>query len=189
MTFKVEKPSGMSSEAVRNGTGKTWEEWVELLDADNAATLNHTQIAALIVEKYGISGWWGRGVAVGYEQAKGLRVVGQGSDGYAASASKTVNVPVERLWAAFARDDQRRQWLGEAPVEVTTATEPKSVRMKWLMDDSRVSIDFYSKGENKSNVNLQQSRLADLEGVAEAKAFWKQALERMKSQVESSATK
>ncbi len=44
----VENPNGMSSEAIKNGTGRSWEEWVALLDAANAMSMNHTKLAKYI---------------------------------------------------------------------------------------------------------------------------------------------
>jgi len=174
----------MSSEAIRNGTGRTWEEWTALLDAENAASMSHAEIARMVAEKYALDGWWAQGVTVGYEQIKGLRVKGQTSDGFAANASKTVNVPLERLWRLWGDDALRAQWLDPALVTVTTATENKSFRARWNADDTRISADFYAKGEQKSSVALQHSRLPDLEVTAERKSFWKEAMERMKKVAE-----
>jgi hypothetical protein len=183
----VENPSGMSSEAVQNGTGRTWEEWTALLDADNAGSLSHADIAKLIAEKHGLDGWWGQGVAVGYEQIKGLRVKGQTSDGFAANASKTLQVPLERLWAVWGDEALRAEWLDPALVTVTTATENKSFRARWNADDTRISVDFYAKGEGKSSVALQHSRLPDLEVTEARKAFWKEAMARMQKVAEGGA--
>lgn len=181
----IDNPNGMSSEAVQNGTGRTWEEWTVLLDADNASALTHAEIAKLIVEKHGLDGWWGQGVAIGYEQIRGLRVKGQTSDGFAANASKTINVLIDRLWRLWGDAELRDQWLDGALLTVTTATENKSFRAKWNADDSRISADFYVKGDNKSSVALQHSRLPDLDAVNEKKVFWKESIERMKAMAES----
>ena len=44
--------------------------------------MNHKEFVALIPGPGQMSnGWWQQSVAVGYEQARGLRVVGQASDG------------------------------------------------------------------------------------------------------------
>lgn len=67
------KVAGLSDEAVRSGTGKSWAQWVRLLDAIDAATLPHRDIAAHLREVHQIGGWWAQGVTVGYERIKGLR--------------------------------------------------------------------------------------------------------------------
>ena len=46
--------AGMSDAAVAAKTGRSWLEWVRLLDADNAAALPHREIAALVHEKHDV---------------------------------------------------------------------------------------------------------------------------------------
>src|SRR5436190_23296914 len=98
MPKSQEKYGGISSEAVRARTCKAWEEWIALLDAENAQTLPHKEIAALLSDQYGVLPWWCQMVTVGYEQARGLRAVHQSVDGYSASASKTINAPLSVLY-------------------------------------------------------------------------------------------
>lgn len=72
-------------------TGRTRGEWYALLDAENAATWPHADIAAWLHREHGVDGWWAQGITVAYEQARGMRLPGQQSDGsFAAGASKTV---------------------------------------------------------------------------------------------------
>ncbi len=182
-----DNPNGMSPEAIKNGTGRTWDEWVALLDAAGGTSMTHTELARYVLENYELSGWWAQGVAIGYHHAKGLRPRGMTSDGFAANASKTVAVPVETLWRLWGDDALRAQWLDPALVTVTTATENKSFRARWNADDSRISADFYAKGEAKSSVSLQHTRLANQEEIAVMKAFWKAAIERMKEIAERGA--
>ena len=75
--------SGVSSEAVAKATGRNWEEWeewLEFLDGLDTQGKNLREIVALIAGPGELSnGWWQQSVAVGYEQARGLRVIGQTS--------------------------------------------------------------------------------------------------------------
>lgn len=56
--MSTEKAGGVSSEAVQKATGRTWDEWLALLDADGAQQLSHPQIAILVREKHGAPDWW-----------------------------------------------------------------------------------------------------------------------------------
>jgi hypothetical protein len=60
-------------------------------------------------------------VTVGYERIRGLRDRGQRRGGeYEATKSRTFNIPVERLFDAFANARIRRRWYapsGEVRVE------------------------------------------------------------------------
>lgn len=172
-------PNGMSPEAIRKGTGHTWEEWIRLLDAAGAESMNHTELAKYVLENHEISAWWAQGVAIGYEHDKGLRPRGMTSDGFAANASKTLPIPLDRLWRLWGDDDLRAQWLDPDLLTVTTATENRTFNAKWNADGSRVSVNFGAVGDDRSKFGLQHSRLATSEEIAERKAFWKTAIARL----------
>jgi hypothetical protein len=104
-----------SDEVIRSNTGRTWDEWFALLDGWGAARRPHPEIARWLVEEHDVGGWWAQGVTVAYEQARGLRDPGQRRGGlYEANASKTVAVPVERLYEAFADPALRERRLPDA---------------------------------------------------------------------------
>src|SRR5215212_4436595 len=107
---RVAEP-GVSDAAVQRATGKSWDEWLALLDAWQGTTHNHTEIARHVHETYGIDGWWAQNVTVGYERARGMRALHERPDGFSGNASKTFPVPVERLFAAFVEQDERERWL------------------------------------------------------------------------------
>lgn len=176
--------NGISSEAVRKATGRTWNEWFALLDADAAHTLAHPAIALLLGEKYGVQDWWRQMVTVAYEQERGLRERHQKADGFAVSLSKTVNVPVEALFAAWADAEQRELWLPDAPLSIRKATQPKSARMDWEDGATRVSAEFSAKGPNKSQVSLQHSKLPDSDAAGALRVYWSSALVRLKLHLE-----
>jgi uncharacterized protein YndB with AHSA1/START domain len=73
--------SQVSSKSVREATGRGWEEWLEALDAAGAAGWDHKEIVAYLeCEHPEVSSWWRQSIAVGYEQARGKRVVGETAD-------------------------------------------------------------------------------------------------------------
>ena len=72
----------MSDAAVQRRTRKTWPEWFVALDSTGARTMSHREIVAVLREEFGIPDWWQQMVAVGYEQARGLRKKHEGPDGY-----------------------------------------------------------------------------------------------------------
>ena len=80
-----------SDEAVRSATGRSWADWFAALDSEQlGATPSHQAIVAAATS-LGASAWWAQGIAVGFEQARGLRQPGQSQDGtFAVSVSKTV---------------------------------------------------------------------------------------------------
>ena len=89
------------------------------------------QIARWLNEVHQVDGWWAQSITVGYERARGMRAVYQKADGFAASASKTVGVPVERLYAAFADEALRARWLPNAPLTIRSERPAKALHATW----------------------------------------------------------
>jgi hypothetical protein len=167
--------AGMSDATIRRKTGRTWAEWVEVLDAFGAKEKPHREVAAHVFS-LGVDGWWSQCVTVGYERIRGLRERGQRRSGsWEASKSKTYNVPVETLFDAFASTRKRKRWLGDVALTVRTAKKPKSMRITWD-DDTSVDLWFQSKGPAKSSVAVQHVKLATKEAAASRKQFWSERL-------------
>ena len=177
--------AGVGSEAVARATGKAWDEWLALLDRAGAKKMPHKEIALLLSRKFGVPDWWSQMVTVGYEQARGLRDVYQKADGYAANASKTVEVGVERLYEAWRDPKALARWLPKAPLEVRRSTGGKSLRMTWTAGGSRVEVNFHAKGAGKSQVQVEHAKLPNPSSVIRQKQFWSQALERLKALLEA----
>jgi hypothetical protein len=167
--------AGMSDAAVKARTGCTWERWVRSLDSHGATDLPHREIARLISRKYKTSGWWAQMVAVGYERIRGLRARGQRRDGaYEASKTKTLPVPVSRVYRGFADTRFRRRWLPQ-PLKIRTTTRNRSMRLGW-QDGTLVQVSFARKGAAKARVVVQHIRLPTQEAATQMKAFWAERL-------------
>ena len=182
----VSAPPPVSDESVRKATGRGWDEWFAILDDAGAAGWKHPDIARWVVAEHGISGWWAQSVTVGFERARGLRAEHERPSGFSLSATKTVHVPVEQLYEAFADAKQRNAWLGHA-ARVRSSTEPRTVNLDWG-DGSRVAARFTAQGPAKSQVALQQDPLADASAVEDLRAFWRLRLADLKKRLEGGAT-
>jgi hypothetical protein len=183
----VEGPAlATSDEAIRRRTGRGWEEWFELLDEWGAHERPHREVARWVAEQLGIEPlvWEAQAITVSYERARGLRAVGQRPDGFAITAQKTLAVPVERLYQAFADEALRRRWLPDDELRERTATKPKSVRFDWGDGETRVHVTFMAKGEAKSTAALEHRRLPDAEDAERMKTFWRERLTALKSRLE-----
>ena len=180
-------PLVVSEESIRERTGRGWEEWFDLLDDWGAAEQPHREIARWVASQLHIEplGWNAQAITVSYERARGLREVGERSDGFAAGASKTVAVPVEHLYDAFVDESRRREWLPDADLRERTATRPKSARFDWGDGTTRVHVSFVSKGAARSTVAVEQLRLADAGESQRMKAFWRERLSALKAHLEA----
>lgn len=180
--------AGMSDAAVRAKTERDWGEWVRALDADGVADLGHGQIAAHVQERYGLSGWWAQTVTVGYERIRGLRAIGQrrGTGRYQASKSKTFQVSVSRLYAAFADPAERARWLPDVDMSIRTAKADRSMRIGWP-DGTSVQIWFTAKGPSKAQVAIQHADLAGNADRDDRKTYWAERLEALADHLRSAA--
>src|SRR6266550_1233837 len=134
--------AGMSDGSVKQATGKTWAEWVRLLDEAGSMSKPHRDTVRL-VHALGTPDWWSQMVTVGYERIRGLRDKGQRrGGGYEAGKSKTFNVPVRDLFDAFVK-----QLPSNAVVKSKTAN--KRLRLAWN-DGTTVEAIFTSKARRKS---------------------------------------
>ena len=177
--------AGISTAAVSKATGHGWNYWLRVLDKAGAAKLPHKEIVALLYNKLGLrKSWWVQMVTVGYEQARGLRKLNQKADGFVATVSRTVGVPISALFAAW-EEGRRGDWLPDA-IEVRRATKNKSMRITWP-DGSGVDVNFYDKGGSKAVVAIEQGKLPDEGAVAAVKQLWGSTLDRLKSTLEGKA--
>jgi hypothetical protein len=175
-----------SDAALANATGHAWEHWFALLDEWGALSRPHKEIARWLHREHGVPGWWAQGVTVGYEQARGLRAPGERPDGFSVSASKTVDVAVERLWEAWADEALRERWLPGAELGLRKATAPRNARYDWEDGSTRVVVYFEPRGDAKSNVALAHERLPDAETAAEMQTWWRERLAVLKTLLEGS---
>lgn len=175
----------ISDEAIRGSTGRDWSEWFAVLDAWEGHQREHRDIAAWLGREHGVDSWWAQGITVAYEQARGKRAPGQRADGtFAASASKTVAVSVERLFDAFADERLRERWLSGSELRVRTARRARSLRADWDDGATRVNINFTATRTGKSQAALQHERLPDADSAEEMKAWWRERMATLKRMLE-----
>ncbi len=176
-----------TEENIRARTGRGWEEWFDLLDEAGAAEMTHRDMARWLAAEQGndLLAWNVQAVVGSYERARRGRQVGEHEDGFTVTASKTVAVPIERLYAAFVDADQRAHWLPDAELRERTVIEPRSARFDWGDDGSRVHVALTAKSEEKSMAALTHERLPDGKEAARMKAFWRERVAGLKEVLES----
>jgi uncharacterized protein YndB with AHSA1/START domain len=189
-TAPQDAPLVVSDDAIRERTGRGWEQWFDLLDEWGAAERPHRDIARHVAAELGIEplGWNAQAIALSYERARGLRAVGQRADGFGVTASRTVAVPVDRLFDAFVEESLRARWLPGGRLHERTATRPRSARFDWGEGETRVHVTFDDRGDGRSTAAVEHSRLPDAEEAERMKAFWRERLAALKSQLEGGAS-
>jgi Domain of unknown function (DUF4287) len=174
----------VSEDKVRQETGRGYQEWFGLLDEWGGTTHSHAEIARRLMDEHAVPGWYAQTVTVAYEQARGLREPGQKADGFEITASKTIAVPVERLFEAFVDESLRERWLPGAELRLRTAKEPRTARFDWEDGSTRVIVGFEAIDETKSKVDLAHARLPDSDTADEMKTWWRERVAALKPLLE-----
>jgi len=168
--------AGMSDAALKQKTGHGWKHWVNALDSVGADAWPHRRIAKHLHEEHTVPAWWCQMVTVGYERIKGLRAIGQRSDGtFGASKSKTFPVPLPRLYRAWSDARLRAKWLPGVALTVRTTIREKSMRITWP-DRTSVGVWFVRKAAAKSQVAVEHGKLLDKSTATKMKAYWEERL-------------
>ena len=175
----------MSDEAIRRRTGRGLGGVVRPARRVGRAERPHAEAARWLAEEHGTGGWNAQAVAVSYERARGLRAVGEHADGFTVTASKTVAVPVERLYEAFVDESLRRRWLPEGELRERTATRPRSARFDWGDGATRVVVGFESKDDGQQHGRAgARASCADADEAERMKAFWRERVGVLKEVLE-----
>lgn len=192
----------VGDDAVVAATGQPRAYWFELLDAHDAMTWPHRDIASWLISAQGVDGWWAQSLTVSYEQARGRREPGQREDGtFEVSPSKSLDCTLVRAYELVADDAERAGWLDPALFEVRAGdrsevlamTPSKSVRLAWptgavgAPDDrtGRVVVTFFQPTDatgaptGKVRVAITHAGLTTPEDANTLRAFWKERLDAL----------
>jgi hypothetical protein len=168
--------AGMSDDAVKAKTGRTWPQWLRALDALGAADWAHRDIARHLHHTEGLSPWWSQMVSVGYERLRGLRELGQKRSGsYELSKSKTLPVDLSKLYRAFSVKRTRDRWLEGASLKIRRSAVNKSMRIVWE-DGTKVDVAFHEKAPAKSQVVIQHKELPTRSDRERLREYWGERL-------------
>ena len=182
--MKMKSSPRMSDDAVKAKTGKTWKQWFTILDKAGAKKLTHQEIVKIVNQEHGVGPWWQQMVTATYEQQSGLRQHHERPEGFQVSVSRTMNVPVKRLYQSFEKEQARRTWLDEEGLIVRKATRNKSMRVTWKDGKTSLEVNFYPKENAKSQVVVQHSKLANATAATRMKTYWGKALDRLRANIE-----
>lgn len=194
----------ISSESVREATGRGWEEWLETLDAAGAADWDHKAIVAYLEREHAdvTTSWWRQSLTVGYEQARGKRVVGETADtGFQLGVQRTVAATAEEAWALIA--SRPEVWLGEGAAlelvegeryevpgargEVRVVKPGDRLRMTWQPEGweapATLQLTLSESGSGKTAINVHLEKLPDAEAREAMRAHWRDALERVAAEI------
>ena len=157
-----------------------------MLDEWGAGERSHRETARWLAEQQGLHplAWNVQAIASSYERARGLRAPGEKDDGFAITASKTMGVPVDRLYEAFVDESVRAGWLPDGQLLERTATRPRSARFDWGDGQTRVNVTFLARGEDRSTIALEHRRMASADEAQRMKNYWRASFVALKGELE-----
>jgi hypothetical protein len=162
--------------SIKRATGRDWDEWCDLLDAWPGNDRGHTAIAAHVAETYGVDGWWGQGVTVGYERITGRRVVNQMADGtFSAGKTRTVTVDLAALRSLIVSDEDRVVLFPGLDTNLRSKPGSKALRLGVAIDGQGVGSALFSitpKPDGRVMVNVSHDGLPDAASVDQWKQYW-----------------
>ena len=107
-------------------------------------------------------------IANTYEQVSGMREKHQRPEGYEISVSKTIAVSNTVVYEAWRDEKNRSLWLPESPIVIRKATPSKSMRITWADSKTSIYVNFYWKGNAKSQIVVQHGKLPDAKAAIAA---------------------
>lgn len=104
--------------------------------------------------------------------------------GYRVSESTTVEVPVQRLFEAFASLAQRDRWMPGAALTLRSEIPPRSARYDWEDGATSVIVGFLEAGPDRSRVAISHERLPDADVADAMRTWWRERLDALKALLE-----
>ncbi|HEX2873785.1 MAG TPA: hypothetical protein VHP33_21160 [Polyangiaceae bacterium] len=165
----------MSTDAVARRTGKTWDDWFEVLDTAGAATLDQRGIIAILAQKHGIGPWWQQMIAVGYESLRGAAEKPATVDGFQISSCCTLDAPLTRVFRLWNDAGERARWLADDRFVVRGTTADKLIRARWGKGTSHVAVSFAEKA-GRTEVSVEHHQIESRSAAEQMKAYWAKKL-------------
>ncbi len=172
----------INTESIEKATNKSWDKWVQDLDAAGGQAMSHTELAEWLKnelsDKIESHAWWAQSITVAYEQHIGKRIPGQLADGtFEIAVSKSLSidrgVAFSKISSLLSGYDK---FNGSEPLKQRVSETPK--RSNWrcdFADGSKFAATV--EGSNNSKIVLSHTAIPSKESADEWKIYWKNLLE------------
>lgn len=163
-----------SDAALVEATGKTHDEWADIIDARWGDDFDHAAVARHLEEEFDeINGWWAQTITVGYERITGRRLPYQRADGtFSCSKSRTVAVEPEIVRKLLLSDEHRADLFPGQATELRSKPTTKALRIAIGPKDAVAIFGIDDLGDGRSKISVQHERLPTYESVDEWKFYW-----------------
>lgn len=206
MDCRIESLHPLDDASARAATGHTPAEWFARLETGGFGARTRRDTVAHLYSDLKVPDWWAVTLAVEYEGQRGQRNKKDGLlEGYGICSTKTIGAPLDSLWTAWVEPAQLSKWLGgknKANVEdggsysnadgdsakYLRVRPLKDLRFTWsnpqLSSDTLVDVLFAAKGDAKSHVTVNHTRIQTRAEADGLRAGWADALDKLKALLE-----
>lgn len=172
----IKEAAGVSTDAVARRTGKSWDDWFDILDSAGAATLDQRGVVAILAQKHGIGPWWQQTIATGYESLRAKTTdKPPAPEGFQITTSCTLDAPVKRVFRLWNDAGERARWLADERFVVRAGTADKVIKARWGKGTSHVAVSFSEKG-GKTEVAVEHQQIESRAAADQMKAYWEKKL-------------
>lgn len=191
-----------TTETIKKHTGKTWDQWIVILDRAGGEKLKYRDLV-IALKKYKLSPWWQAGIPMHYQMYKGVRVEGRNEKGkWATTSTKTYNISQKKMWDFLKSEAGIAVWLkpmskfefikgqnfeveGGVYGELRTMKAPQRARFKWSDLDwdkhSYVQLIVIKRPKDKCIVGFMHESLSTGRARLQMKEHWLRVLEEIKN--------
>lgn len=171
-------PPEQPDDSVTAHTGRSWDEWCDLIDTWPEADRGHAAVAARVLAEFDVTGWWAQGITVGWERITGRRLVNQMSDGtFTAAVTRTIGIDADDLRRMLYDDDDRADLFGGLPSEMRSRPGVKVPRIR--LETGTVSIATEERPDGRATISVAHEKLEEPADVERWKRFWTDWLEAL----------
>ena len=196
---------GFSTAEILDMTGKTWDQWLRIVDAYGGRERTHEQIVEYLVDGRGVQRDWAELIAVRYDRERSLE--DDAADGpHEVRLARTVAAPPERAFAAWTLAEHWNRWFTSGAKllaqpggryengdgdggEYLVVDPPHHLRFTWEnakhCPGTIVDVTFAPTVDGGTHVELAHQGLATTADRDEMKGGWSWALDSLKSYLES----
>jgi len=199
-----DRPS-IEDSSVRTATGKTLAEWSTVLDGLGGPKAGRRELVQHLYTQVKLDEWWATTLVVEYERERGVHEKDGRPKGYSICSTKTVAAPLERVFAAFGTAADLERWFGpgttvsfqdggtlanaEGDRWTFTRLRPgKDLRFTWQhatrAPESQVEVLLADKGQGKTGITLNHTRIQQRAHADELRSGWSAALDALKRHLE-----
>lgn len=164
-------PPEQDDATIQARTGRTWEQWRELIDGWPGHHGGHAEVARWLQAEHGVPGWWAQSVTVGWERITGRRLPHQVADGTFTASRSATTVVDPSLLDALLRDEDDRAWLFPG-LEPQLRSRPSSNNVRIALSRGVVEIAIAPRDDGRATITVQHSKLASPAEVARWKDHW-----------------